>query len=68
MSLESLKKQLYILKIVLRLRRIKGVLKKTQVKKYWIRNILKNREEFGAFNTLFEELKKDREHFSDICE
>ena len=63
MSLESLKKKLYILKTLSRLIRIKGVLKKKQVKKFWIRDILKNREEFGAFNTLFEELKKDREHF-----
>ena len=38
-----------------------------QVKQFWIRDILKNREEFDAFSTLFEELKKDCEYFFDIC-
>ena len=55
MSLESLKRNLHILKSHLRLIRIKGVMKRKQVKQFWIRDILKNGEEFGAFNTLFGE-------------
>ena len=63
MSLESLKRKLHILKSLSRLRRIKGAMKKKQVKQFWIRNILKNREKFGAFSTLFGELKKGCKYF-----
>ena len=63
MSQESLKRKLHILRSLLRLRRIKDVTKRKQVKQFWIRNILKNREKLGAFNTLFGELKKGCKYF-----
>ena len=63
MSQESLKRKLHILRSLLRLRRIKDVMKRKQVQQFWIRNILKNREKLGAFNTLFGELKKGCKYF-----
>ena len=65
MSLESLKRKLHILRTLSRLRRIKGGMERKQVKQFWIRNILKNRETFGASNTLFGELKKGCKYFFD---
>ena len=57
MGLESLKRKLHILRSFSRLR-FKGVMKRKQLKQFWIRNISKNRENFGTFNTLLGELKK----------
>ena len=63
MSLASLKKKLSVLITLLRLRRIRNITRRKQRKRFWIRDIYKKREKFGAFNTLFEELKADREYF-----
>ena len=38
-------------------------MKRKQVKQFWIRDILKNREEFVAFNAWLGELKKGCEYF-----
>ena len=65
MSIESLKRKLHILRSLSRLRRIRGVMKKKQVKQFWIRNILKNRDKFGTFSTLLGELKKGCKFFFD---
>ena len=63
MGLNSLRKKLSILITLSRLRRVRNLTKRKQRRRFWIRDIYKKREQFGTFNTLFEELKKDREYF-----
>ena len=58
MSLESLKRKLHILRGILRLRRIKGVMKRKQVKQFWIRDIFKNRKEFVLLIHCLESLRR----------
>ena len=50
---------------LLRLARLRKLrkLRRKQVRRYWIRDIFRRREECGACSTLFEELKQDREYF-----
>ena len=48
-------------KILITHRRLKQ--KKRQHKRYWVRQIFRYRDQLGAFNTLFNELKDDREYF-----
>ena len=57
MRLESLKRKLHILESLSHLRRIKGVMKRKQVKQFWIRDILKNRKEFVLLIHCLERLR-----------
>ena len=48
-------------KILIMHRRLKQ--KKRQHKRYWVQQIFRYRDQLDAFNTLFKELKDDREYF-----
>ena len=63
MDREKLRKRLSFLIKLQRLRRISKIARRKQVRRFWVRDILKKREGFGTFHTLFEELKQDREYF-----
>ena len=59
----KLRKKLLFLIRLHRLRRISNLARKKQARRYWVRDILRHREGFGTFHTLFEELTHDREYF-----
>ena len=65
MARETLQKRLAILIKLSPLQRLQCLRKKKgkKAREFWVFGVFKNRDSYGVFTTLFEELKSDREYF-----